>query len=65
MIRTAYLAAILLLSVGLSLGMWIAGSVPFDLFTFVLHVASIVIGISATLLFQRWQARILAAAFTK
>ena len=45
----------LLLSVSLSVGMWIVGAVPFDLWTSALHVASIYIGISGVLIYQNYR----------
>ncbi len=51
-IKTALLLLTILLAVGLSLGMWIVGTVPFNARTFGLHVFSIYLGIAVTLLYQ-------------
>lgn len=40
-------------SVGLSVGMWVTGKVPFNVRTFTLHIVSIYIGVALVLLFQR------------
>jgi len=50
--KTGLLAVTLLLSVGLSVGLWAVGVVPFDPWTSALHIASIYIGIAGVLLFQ-------------
>lgn len=51
--KVALLAVTLLLAVGLSVGMWLVGVVPFNPWTSALHVASIYIGVSGVLLYQR------------
>lgn len=48
----APLALTLLIAVVISLTMWVAGAVPFNLQTFLLHVVSIYIGVAGILLFQ-------------
>lgn len=53
--KVTLLLVTLLLSVGLSVGMWAVGVVPFDPFTSALHVASIYIGVAGVLAFQRWR----------
>ncbi len=56
-IKTALLSLTIFLAVGLSLGMWIVGSVPFNLGTFALHAASIYIGIGAAILYREATSR--------
>lgn len=43
----------IVLAVILSVGMWVAGVVPFNAYTFALHVTSIYIGVAGVLTFQR------------
>lgn len=47
------LALTALLCVGLSIGLWVVGTVPFNEYTFALHVASIYIGVAGALWYQR------------
>lgn len=51
--KLGLLLVTMLISVGLSLAMWAVGVVPFDPWTFSLHVASIYIGISGVLIYQK------------
>lgn len=40
------------LAVSLSLGMWVSGVIPFNAWTFGLHVVSIYIGVAGVLAYQ-------------
>lgn len=51
--KVGLLLVTLALAVGLSVGMWAVGVIPFDLYTSALHVVSIYIGVAGVLVFQR------------
>ncbi len=54
-VEVALLLVTIALAVVLSAGMWAIGVVPFNPYTFALHVVSIYIGVAGVLLFQRWR----------
>jgi hypothetical protein len=56
-VRTGLLAFTIAVAVGLSVGMWVAGTVPFNWATFSLHVASIYIGAALVLLYEHHAGR--------
>ncbi len=52
-LRVGLLAFTIAVAVALTIGMWAAGTVPFNTATFSLHVASIYIGAALVLLADR------------
>lgn len=55
--RARLLAVTVVLAVALSIGLWLVGLVPFNLYTVGLHTISIYLGVSGVLTYQRWDRR--------
>ncbi len=55
MSRLVLIAATVLISVVLTLAMWISGKVPFDFWTTTMHLISIYIGAGSGVLVAEWR----------